>query len=942
MDFRILGALEVSSDGEALDLGGHKQRELLAVLLLHANEVVSHDRLIDALWEDDPPGGARKALQMHVSGLRKVLGRDRVQTKASGYLLRLEHGELDLNRFLELQEQGKLHEALSLWRGPALADFHYRRFAQAEIARIEELRLAALEERIDGDLASGRQAELVGELEALVQANPLRERLRAQLMLSLYRCGRQADALEAYQQARQALVDGLGIEPARPLRKLHQQILKQDEVLDSAQPPRELAPRLQAGLSELPFALDRLVGRTAELAEVGELVRGDVRLLTLTGPGGTGKTRLALEVARTSAPAFDEGARIVSLAPLADPELVLPTITRALGIRALEGESEPEAIRRVLEDASLLLVLDNYEHLLEAAPVASRLAAAIPQLTILSTSRAPLHVTGEHLWPVFPLDLPEPDSSRDPAELGKFAAVALFVDRARAVQPTFELAGENAAAVAEICVRLDGLPLAIELAAARVGVLPPKTMLSRFDRALPLLGSGPRDAPERQRTLESTIRWSYDLLAESHRKLFRRFSVFSGGWTSEAATAVCDGSPDDIGALVETNLVRQAGVDGEQRFTMLRTIREFAHDRLAEAREQAEAEQRHAEYFLALAQQAEGELMGPERADWLARLELEHDNLRAALASGLSLGDSQLALRLACSLWRFWHTHGHLVEGARWLTRSLEAADSPPPALTANALQLAAQLHLMLGNLVEARALAEQSVELSREHGDRALRTAAIDTLALVHLVEGDLDAAESLLQEVGKLTRQTGNRHREATSMISRGYIALVREDFERAETLFQASRELLSEVGERGDEGLALMNLALVSLRDDHRYVEAVGLLSDGLAACEEVGSKRGLSYCFEILGAMAAKRDRSVDAARLLACAEQLRGEIGVQLEAYEQELHDSTAAYALDALGADQLVRERERGRDMTLEEACAYAHGLCEVLASTTGREVEPQ
>jgi predicted ATPase/DNA-binding SARP family transcriptional activator len=939
MDFRILGALEVSSNGEALDLGGPKQRELLAVLLLHANELVSHDRLIDALWEDDPPAGARKALQMHVSGLRKLLGRDRVQTGASGYRLHVEHGELDLERFLELQEQGKLQDALALWHGPALGDFHYRRFAQAEIARLEELRLAALEDRIDADLASGRQGELVGELEALVQANPLRERLRAQLMLSLYRCGRQADALEAYQQARQALVDGLGIEPARSLRELHQQILRQDEDLDSAQRARESAPRLQAGLSEPPFALDRLVGRERELEEVGELVRGDVRLLTLTGPGGTGKTRLALEVARSSAPAFDEGARFVSLAPLADPELVLPTITRALGIRALESESEPEAMRRVLEDASLLLVLDNYEHLLEAAPVASRLAAAIPHLTILTTSRAPLHVTGEHLWPVSPLELPEPDSNPDPGELAEVAAVALFVDRARAAQPTFELGEDNATAVAEICVRLDGLPLAIELAAARVALLPPEAMFSHLDRVLPDLGSGPRDAPERQRTLESAIRWSYDLLTDPHRTLFRRLSVFSGGWTLEASAAVCGGSPDDIGALVEANLVRQTGVGGELRFTMLRTVREFAHDRLAEAGEQFKAERLHTEYFLALAQQADGERRSLRGAHWLGRLELEHDNLRAALASSLHSGASELALTLACSLWLLWHTHGHLVEGKRWLMRSLETV-SPPPALAATALRMASRFAFNLGDLVEARSLAEQSLELSRERGDLTDIRFALDTLALV-LFEEDQDTAESLWQEVSELSRQAGDGHREAITFVNLGNIALMRQDFERAEPLFRRSRELFAEVGDRSNEGFALVNLALVKLHDD-RQVEVVDLLNDGLAACIAVGSKQGISYCLEVLAATAADQHRPVDAARLLACAEQLRDEIGVKLEPYERELHDSTAAFTLEALSSDHLADERERGREMTLEEAYTYARGLCEVLASTTGSEAEPQ
>jgi predicted ATPase/DNA-binding SARP family transcriptional activator len=952
MEFRVLGSLEALDGDRRLDLGTPRQRALLAFLLLHANEVVSTDRIVDELWPEGAPASAPKIVQVYVSHLRKALGvaREVLVRRGPGYVLRVETGELDLSRFEELVERAAreeppakaetLREALALWRGETLEEFAYESFVQTEAARLEELRLLALEERIEADLALGRGPELVPELEALVAEHPLRERPRGQLMLALYRCGRQAEALEAYQQARQALVDGLGIEPGRSLRELHKQILRQDEHLDSAQHLRESAPRLPPGLSEPPFAVNRLVGRARELAEVGELLRGDVRLLTLTGPGGTGKTRLAVEVARRLAPAFDERARFVSLAPLADPNLVLPTITRALGIRPRDGESEPEALRRVLEDASLLLILDNYEHLLEAAPVASQLAAAIPHLTILVTSRAPLHVTGEHLWPVSPLELPETDSSRDPGELGKVAAVALFVERARAVQRTFELGEDKAAAVAEVCVRLDGLPLAIELAAARVAVVPPEAMLSRLDRALPLLASGPRDAPERQRTLESTIGWSYDLLTDQHRMLVRRFSVFSGGWTVEAAIAVCDAPLDDIEGLVEANLVRQAGVDGERRFTMLRTIREFARDRLIKEGEQVEAERRHADYFLGLAQGAEGELLGPNRADWLARLELEHDNLRAALVFGLHSGPSELALTLACSLFRFWHTHGHFVEGARWLTLSLEAVVSPPPALAGKALRRAARLHVNLGNLVEARALAEQSVELTREHGDLAEIRDALDTLALVLWFEEDVGAAGSLWQEVSELARQTGDSHREANSTVNLGYIALMRHDFERAETLFRRSRELYSEVGERAAEGFALVNLALVNLQDDHRYVEAVDLLKDGLAACMEVGSKQGVSYCFEVLAAMAAERSRPVDAARLLACAEQLRDEIGIHLEPYEQVLHDSTAAYATDALGSEHLARERECGLDMTLDEACAYARGLCAVLVLMTGKAEE--
>jgi predicted ATPase/DNA-binding SARP family transcriptional activator len=931
MEFRILGTLEVLDGGRAVDVGGPKHRALLAMLLLHANRVVPRDGLIEALWGDRPPSTAPKALQVYVSQLRKALGRERIVTSTTGYEITAEPGELDLERFQTLAADRKLDEALGVWRGAALADFAYDSFAQSEIARLEELRLACLEERIEADLAWGRHAALIGELEALVRVHPLRERLRAQLMLAFYRSGRQAEALEAYQDAYSALTEKLGIEPSKELRELQQSILKQDPGLDApaAQPKR--APKLPAGVGELPVALTSLLGRSQELAEISALLRGEVRLLTLTGPGGTGKTRLAVEVARELAPEFDEGSRFVELAPLADPDLVVPTVAKALGVRPRGGEPELEALKQALDGTSLVLVLDNYEHLLEAAPVASRLATALPHLTILSTSRAPLRVSGEHVWHVSPLELPATDGERDSEQFGKLAAVALFVERARAAQPTFELGPDNAAAVAEICIRLDGLPLAIELAAARVVVLPPAAMVSRLDRALPVLGEGPRDAPERQQTLERAIAWSYDLLTDPQRKLLRRLSVFAGGWTMEAAETVCDATLDDLAALVEMSLVREAPAGEGQRFTMLRTIREFARDRLIEQGEQVDAERRHAEYFLGLAREANVELFGPDRADWLARLELEHDNLRAALASGLSSEDSELALTLACSLWRFWHTHGHLVEAVRWLTLSLEAAVSPPPGLAANARQLAAQLHLMLGNLVEARALAEQSVEPAREHGDLVLITAALDTLALVHLVEEDLDAAESLLQEVGELTRQTGNRHREATSIMSRGYIALVRQDFERAEMLFRRSRELLSEVGERGDEGLALVNLALATLHDDHRYVETVGVLDDGLAACVEVGSKRGISYCFETLAALAAKRNRSIEAAKLLACAEQLRDEIGLQLEAYEQALHDRTAAFALEALGDEGLAREGKSGRAMTLDEASAYARDICRAL-----------
>jgi predicted ATPase/DNA-binding SARP family transcriptional activator len=929
MEFRILGPLEVLEDGHAVNVGGAKQRALLAVLLLNANRVVPRDGLIEAVWGERAPETAPKALQVYVSRLRKTLGHERVVTGNSGYQLAVVPGELDLERFQTLAAAERFEEALGLWRGAALADFVYEPFAQVEMARLEELRLACVEERIDADLALGLHGAVVAELEALVLEHPLRERFRGQLMLALYRSGRQADALEAYQNARRALSEELGLEPSTELRELQQSILNQDGRLVAPESQRESTPEPTARGGELPLWLTPLVGRSQELAEICALLQTDVRLLTLTGPGGTGKTRLAVEVARELAPRFDEGARFVALAPLADPELVAPGIAKALGIRPSGGGLGLKALRRTLDGKSLLLVLDNYEHLLEAAPLASELAAAVPQLTILATSRAPLHVDGERVWPVAPLDLPADDTSLDPDLLGKHAAVRLFVERARAVQPSFELGEDNADAVADVCIRLDGLPLAIELAAARVAVLPPAAMVSRLDRVLPLLGEGARDAPERQRTLERTIGWSYDLLTGPQRKLLRGLSIFAGGCTLEAAESVCRARLEDLAALVEMSLLRASPAGGEQRFSMLRTIREFAHDRLAEGSEEAEAARQHAEYMLALARQAEVELRGPNEAAWLAVLELEHDNLRAALASSLESGAGELAITLAGSLESFWYTHGHFVEGRRWLALSLETAAASPPEL-AKALGGISRFDFVLGNLPEARSSAERSLQLYREQGDPVDVRNALGALSQVLCAQGALDRAARLWEEAAELARQSGNRRGEALSIVNLGYVALKRDRLEPAEVLMRQSIELFREVGEREGESFALLNLALVMIRSE-RYDEAVELLADSFAAGLEVGSKQSISYGFEYLAATAVGRDRPEDAARLIACADQLRDGIGLRLQPYEQALHDRTAGFVTEALGEADFARERESALAMTFEESCAYAVDVCKGL-----------
>src|SRR5712691_4523514 len=476
MEFRILGPLELRRHGRPIPLAAAKHRALVAILLLNANRPVPSDRLIEELWGGHPPASARKTLHTYVSKLRPVLGDSMLVTRPAGYELRIEPGTLDVDQFERLlaeakeatpsEAAAKLRAALALWRGPPLADFVYEPFAQAEIARLEELRMAALEHRVNADLALDRHAELIGELEALVAEHPLRERLRAQLMLALYRAGRQADALAVYREGRRALVDELGIEPSTPLQELERAILRHDASLEPAaavSAPLPASPHTAA----LPTPPTSFVGRTRELAAI-ELLLGDpgVRLLSLTGPGGAGKTRLALEAAVRMTRAFRDGVLFVDLSSVRDPELVPAAIAESAGLREVSGAAAADELASHLQGKNVLLVLDNFEQVLEAAPVVQELLLAAPGPTMLVTSRAALQVAAERVYAVPALALPQPEA--DPEALAAIEAVALFVDRAHSVRPDFVLAKTNAESVAALCIRLDGLPLALELAAARV------------------------------------------------------------------------------------------------------------------------------------------------------------------------------------------------------------------------------------------------------------------------------------------------------------------------------------------------------------------------------------------------------------------------------------------------------------------------------------------
>jgi predicted ATPase/DNA-binding SARP family transcriptional activator len=609
----LLGPVEAWVDGRPVALGGQRPRALFALLALMGGRVVTNDRLIDELWGEDPPARARDSLQMHVSRLRKALTDAAVDasalvSQAGGYRLDVQPGGRDVDRWQETlgrarraREAGELaaaragiDEALRLWRGEPLGGVAANPVIAAERARLEEERLGAIIEGIELDLELGRHGELLGQLEALVIAHPFKERLVELQMLALYRSGRQTDALAAFHAARGRFVDELGIEPAQPLHDLHEDVLKHsaelspppgmasDATLEPQPQPQPAAPSV-LGEPRLPVPPNRTIGREHELGVIAERLRaGSVRLLTLSGPGGVGKTRLALEAARALQADFVDGAYFVSLATLQRPEEVPVAIVNALGIVVVSGESQTQAVERFLAAKHLLLVADNFEHLLPAARFIGGLLGACPALTVLATSREPLTLHAEERYPVSPLALPALGTSEDAEALAGVDAVVLFCERARSHDPDFDLVDSNAAAVAEICRRVDGLPLAIELAAARCGLLSAAEIAERLDQALGALGAGARDAPARQQTLRATIDWSHDLLSDAEKACFARFAVFVGGATVEAAETITAADLETLEGLVAKSLlVRRQHAHAPTRLVMLETVRAYAAERRA-------------------------------------------------------------------------------------------------------------------------------------------------------------------------------------------------------------------------------------------------------------------------------------------------------------------------------------------------------------------------
>lgn len=871
----MLGPLVVERAGHSVGVPGGRQRALLIALLLRAGKVVPAGRLIDDVWAASPPADPAHALQQTVSRLRRVLqgggaAEEWLVWHPSGYQLAVDPDAVDLTQFEQLAELGRrqlaagdpaaaadtLRRALGLWRGPALADVADLPFGQAAAVRLAERRLAAVEDRIEADLLRGQHAAVVVELEVLVAEYPFRERLSAQLMRALYAGGRQADALDLYESTRRMLAGKLGVDPGPQLRSVYQQILVHDPALTP--PPAGPHGATVGRRSNLPAPVTTFVGRDGDVSKVQALLEAS-RLVTLTGPGGVGKTRLALRAAGQLVGAAVDGVWWVDLTVLGEPTLLADAILSVLEDQTggrlappqVTGTEPEDRLRSFLADRELLLVLDNCEHLAEAVGgLAAVILAGAPRVRILATSQWSLNTAGEAVWSVPPLPVPPTDAVLSTGAVLGYAAVRLFADRAAAAGGIGRTADDDAEAVAEICRTLDGVPLAIELAAALTRLLPPHQLLARLHDRFALLTTRSATGPARQRTLRAVVEWSYHLLTRAERVLLRRLAVFVGGARLDAVEQVCaddgatHGSPgadgitadrivDLLAGLVDKSLIMVAAADGEARYAMLETIRAYAAEQLAEAGEHTALRAAHARYYADLAAASVPQLHGPDQLRWLQRLTAERANMGTAIEHASGHGDGETALRLAGALSQFWWLTGDVTDSRRLTTLALHAADPAPSPDRAAALTCVAWLYMHEESTPELVGILEEAAEYYRSIGDHD--GAALPTALLAEELrrQGQLQRSQELVAQATAAAGWPG-----AVAQMLSGATAFWYGDLRQAEHQLTTALARFRTLGDRWGQAESLHRLGgHAHIRG--RYEQALHALDEGAELATQLGN-------------------------------------------------------------------------------------------------------
>jgi predicted ATPase/DNA-binding SARP family transcriptional activator len=904
--YRILGPLEVERDGEPVVVSAAKPRTLLLALLLRAGTVASTDLLIDALWPDAPPASASKLVQMYVSQLRSFLGVEAIETVGPGYRMRLEANALDADRFEQLHAEGRtalaggrfepaldvLQRALELWRGPALVDVAHAPFAGQAATRLEELRLECTEDRLDADLVLGRHATVLAELADLCATHPLRERMRERLALALYRSGRQAEALAVLAEGRRVLLDELGLDPGRGLQQLEHAILVHDPGLDLG----PLVAPTQASTAPLPVPATPLIGRRDELDRLAALLeRDDVRIVTVSGAGGSGKTRVALELARRMSGSFADGAAFVQLASIRDPDLVVATIAQRIGVPSAPEELPASALTSWLHDRHLLLVVDNFEHVIEAASAVAELVRDSPRVTVLVTSRRVLHVSGEHVFPLQPLPVDD--------------AVRLFAERATDRDASIHFDADTKDVLHAICTRLDCLPLAVELAAARTAALDPEALLARLAASIGALGGGPRDAPARQATLASTVRWSTDLLTDLERSTFARLSVFVGGCTLEAAEAVAGSDVDAVTGLLDASLLVRSVSPTGARLRMLETIREHAAELLDELGARADAEAVHAAYFADL---AEATPMRPNKGvdapRGLALVDADLDNLRLGYDRAAAAGDDSTSLRIATALYEYWYARGLILEGRDRIRSPLDRG-AGDPTLRIAALPRLAGLEYLLGDHDAAIAIASEGVHAGILSGALDPVLGCHTVLGLVACRRGELDAARDHFQRCLILAEELGQDHDAVVANTNLGEVALAAGDLEEARRRWELTIDLNLRSG--GTDCFALLGLGDVARLQD-RLDDAESLFGRARAVAEEADWPHNVAMALLGLAGVAARRGQAEQAGRLLGRVLAMVGTTTGELHGLDAENYREAESAVLAALGPTRLAELLEAG------------------------------
>ena len=996
--FTVLGPVRAWQAETELDVGSAQQRAVLATLLLRRGTPVSVEDVIDALWDEDVPSAAVGTVRTYISRLRRVLDAGAaagpvIRSVSGGYQVDLSADELDLavfQRRLADAERARddndvatwaseLARGLELWNGTPLAGVPGP-FASQQRTRLEQLRVSAETTRLRAELDTGDPHRLLAELSALAEEHPLDEQLRELLIIGLYRAGRQADALAAYQDIRSLLASELGIDPGPALQALHGRILRADPALmpASAGQPRTAEDVLPARSphgpvlrGNLPAQASSFVGRDEELAQVRALVAG-ARLVTLTGSGGAGKTRLALQVAAGLLDGTGDGVWFADLAPLRDPDLVAETVADVLGVPRDPGRPVTEALVEAVGGRSLLVLLDNCEHMVDAcAKLADALLRGCPNLALLATSREPLGIGGEWVYRVPSMGVPA--EGADTSAIAASEAVRLLADRAAAQGVPLAWDEEVARVAGRICRRLDGIPMAIELAAARLRAMPAAELEDRLDERFSLLTGGSRAALPRQQTLRAMVDWSWELLTGSEQAVLARLSAFAGGFGLAAAEAVAAGADvsdlevlGHLGALVDKSLVQfgDSGA-GPGRYRLLETIRQYAANRVdTDPATASEARIAHRDYYLAFAELAASQLKTAHQAGWLARLDAEADNLRAAIAFSATQPDLGPGLRLAASLGVYWKVRGRVTEGAELLRALLEAPAARAATLPrAHALAALASLdqhagdyaradasclealpiaraagasHLVIdllskrawtlkhqGRPGDALTLIESGLELARRLGDLTLTARLLCDQATALNDQGDPAAAVLRMGEAVRLFRQAGDQRMVGTMLGNLGYQELTAGRLDAARRHLAEALGIARELGDCFTTAHQTFNLGLAEyLAGAPDAAEA--LFTESFDLAQGMGLKASMAYALIGLALADPGKDAPGRPARLHGAADQALADLGHALEPLESRLADRDRRRLRVALGDEAFAAEYAAGRTLSPAKAISDA------------------